>query len=498
MTGTARGRKDVPPRTAVFDQPLAIVDVETTGQSAMFGKIIEVAVLRVEKGRVVRTFETLVNPERYISPTIEALTGIGNRDVAGAPVFSEISRRLLTILDGALFVAHNARFDYAFLRSEFAALGRTFSARCLCTVKLSRQLFPGERRHDLTSVIERHRLPCEDRHRAGGDARALFEFLRVVDASCPEESVALAMKKILRTGTHPPGLDPSAVDGLPEDTGVYTFYGSEGELLYVGKSVDIRDRVRSHFAGTSTREMDMCARIHRVESQVTAGELGALLLESKLIKERSPLFNRASRRRRTLFVARGEIDRRGYLRVGLEEREYIETGDAETVLALFKSRKQAVDYLSDIARNHRLCKKLLGIDASRGACFGYHLHQCGGACVGEEPPGDYNLRVEEAFGERRVRAWPYPGPIVIEEVGRSVREVFVVDNWCLLASGRQSPEGFEDLAPGSHRFDYDSYKILLRFLTRRHGNVSVRKVSREDLLRLLSTEGNAVYGGSDV
>jgi DNA polymerase-3 subunit epsilon len=480
----------VPVRTALFDQPLAIVDVETTGQSSMYGKVIEVAVLRVEEGRIVGKFESLVNPGRYISPMIEALTGIRNRDVEEAPSFSQISRKLLAILDGAIFVAHNARFDYAFIRSEFGALGRIFSARCLCTVKLSRQLFPGERHHDLSTVIERHQLPAADRHRAGGDVRAVYQFLRTVDAQCGEEAVALAVKKLLKTASQPPGLDPSAVERLPESTGVYTFHGGGGELLYVGKSVDIRDRVRSHFSGGSAREMEMCSRIHNVEAHVTAGELGALLLESKMIKERSPLYNRMSRRRRSLVAARGEVDRNGYLTVALEDREYIEAGDAEAILAIFKSRKQANEYLSGIARDHALCKKLLGLEQSRGACFGYHLHHCAGACIGEEPASAYNRRVEDAFAERRVRAWPYKGAILIEEIAGTVSEVFVVDNWCLLASGRRSEEGFEHLAPGSHRFDYDSYKILLRYLSRRHGNAAVRRISREELGTLLSVPGD--------
>jgi DNA polymerase-3 subunit epsilon len=474
-------------RTAVFDQPLAIVDVETTGQSSMFGKIIEVAVLRVERGKIIRSFETLVNPGRYISPTIEALTGIGNRDVEHAPAFSEIARRLQAILNGAIFVAHNARFDYAFLRSEFGALGRTFSARCLCTVKLSRQLFPAERHHDLSTVIERHGFASVNRHRAGGDARAVYEFLRTVDRTCPPDAVDQAVRKILKTGSHPPGLPPGVIEGLPESTGVYTFYGSEGELLYVGKSVDIRDRVRSHFVERSGREMEMCSRIHGVEAHVTAGELGALLLESRMIKERAPLYNRMSRRRRTLIVARGEFDRNGYLAVSLEDREYIEAGDAGAVLGLFKSKKQALEFLDVIAREFGLCKKLLGMEQARGSCFGYHLHHCRGACVGEESPETYNPRVEEAFAGRKVRAWPYAGPILIEETDGRSSEVFVVDNWCLLASGKRSEEGFEDLAPGSHRFDYDSYKILHRYLSRRRSSAVVRRLTAEQARTLLAS-----------
>ena len=260
--------------------PLAIVDVETTGQSAMLGKVIEVAVLRVEGGKVVRRFESLVNPERYFSPTIEALTGISNRDVVGAPVFAGIARRLEAVLEGAVFVAHNARFDYSFLKSEFAALGRPFSARCLCTVKLSRRLFPEHRHHDLTTVIERCGLTSQNRHRAGGDAAAVLAFLRHIDDSCESERVATALQQVLKTGRLPSGLEPGELDRLPESPGVYTFYGTQEELLYVGKSINIRDRVRAHFSGdgSSSREMEMCMQVRRVKAHPTPGELGALLL----------------------------------------------------------------------------------------------------------------------------------------------------------------------------------------------------------------------------
>ena len=183
----------------MFPKVLAIVDVETTGQSAAYGRIIEIAVLRVEEGRIVKTFQTLVNPERYVSPMIEGLTGISNDDVARAPVFAEISRGLMKILDGAVFVAHNASFDYSFVRNEFRALGIVFSARCLCTVKLSRKLYPQYRHHDLSSVIQRHAIPVASRHRAMGDVRAVHEFLSVVARKEDPARVQAVVNEILKT-----------------------------------------------------------------------------------------------------------------------------------------------------------------------------------------------------------------------------------------------------------------------------------------------------------
>jgi DNA polymerase III subunit epsilon len=470
---------------------LVIVDVETTGQSAMFGKVIEIAALRVENGKVVRSIETLINPERYISPTIESLTGINNTMVAGAPVFADVARELRGLFEGALFVAHNARFDYGFLKSEFASLGLGFQARCLCTVKLSRKLFPRFRHHDLSSVITRHDLSCENRHRASGDATAVLAFLHHIHSHCEPEQTALALKHVLKSEKLPPGVERVTLDALPEASGVYTFYGKEGELLYVGKSVNIKDRVRSHFSGegTSARSLEMSGQVHKIESIATAGELGALLLESRMIKELAPLYNRMSRERRYLVVARRVTDPRGYATIVLENVEYIDLGEAETIMGVFKTKKQAQEFLALSAKTFQLCQKLLGLDQSRGHCFGYQLQQCRGACAGEEAVEEYNRRVEEAFEERRIKAWPYSGGLSIEEQGEHLREMFVVDNWCLLASYRTSGDGFENVQRGSHRFDYDSYKILLRYLQQRRATTRVRIIRRDEMTRLLREIG---------
>jgi DNA polymerase-3 subunit epsilon len=469
---------------------LAIVDVETTGQSAVYGRIIEIAVIRVEKGKIVRKFASLVNPERYISPMIQGLTGISNEDVADAPTFARIARQVQKLLGGAVFVAHNARFDYGFVKNEFAALGIPFTARCLCTVKLSRKLHPEHRRHDLTSLIERHGISCDARHRALGDAEAVFEFLRMVVEQAEPDRLQEAVNQILKTSSLPSGLDQESFDALPEMPGVYLFYGKSGELLYVGKSVNIRDRVRSHFSGdtTSAKEGELCRQVHRIEYRQTAGELGALLLESQLIKELRPIYNSMARRVRNLIVARRRKTREGYTRVALDEIDHIQTGDTTSIMGVFKHEKQATEFLVKIAREHRLCHKLLGLEHTKSYCFLYHLKQCDGACVGEEPPESYNERVEQAFASRRVVAWPFAGGILIEEKEphTGAGEVFLIDNWCLVSSFRYTDFGLRDHIPGSHRFDYDSYKILSGYLHKRTNHRHIRVVRREELEKMLS------------
>jgi DNA polymerase-3 subunit epsilon len=485
------GRRVVANLPAGFlgETPYVVVDVETTGQSAAYCRVIELALIRVERGEVVERFESLVNPERFISPFIEGITGITNELVEDAPTFSRIARKLYRILDGAVFVAHNARFDYSFVKSEFAAAGIPYTSKCLCTVKLSRKLFPEHRHHDLSSLIERHNLPCPSRHRAMGDALAVMAFLSHVGSVADHGKLDRAVREILKSSSLPPGVEKGMLDGLPESPGVYLFFGKQGELLYVGKSVNIRDRVRSHFAGdgVNAKEMTMTQQVQRVEHRETAGELGALLLESQLIKEMAPLFNTMARRKRSLTIARRSVDRKGYTNVSLEEIDHIEPAEAGSILGVFKHRKQAVDYLATIARSHALCGKLLGLEQTRSYCFAYHLRQCNGACVGEEEPGTYNFRVEAAFADRKVKAWPFEEAIAIEERGGESRgEVFVVDNWCLLASFTYTEFGLEPHLPGTRRFDYDSYKILSRYVLNDSHRRHIRSLKQPQLQDLLS------------
>lgn len=492
-------------RWCPLHRPLAIVDVETTGTSAVYGRIIEIAVIRVEEGKIKRTLSTLVNPERFIPYSIESLTGISNADVEGAPLFSDIAAEVFRLLDGAIFVAHNARFDYGFVKNEFRRLGRSFNARCLCTVKLSRRLFPRYRNHSLSSVIDRYGIVCESRHRAMGDAKATYEFLEIARSSSEPDVFEDVVNKLLKTSVVPSNVDQRAVDNLPESCGVYIFYGKDGELLYVGKSVNIKERVRSHFANdhTSSREMKMCQQVHRVEGRTTAGELGALLLESKLIKELRPIYNVASREHRDIVIARGVTTADGYLSIRLEEVDHIKSSEASSILGLFKHTKQAKEFLDRVSKEHRLCHKLLGLQRTTSYCFAYHLHQCKGACGGEEDPAIYNVRVGMAFAERRIKAWPYSGAILIEERDEFTGEgeVFLVDQWCLVSSFTYSDHGYQLRISGPHRFDYDAYRILSRYILNRSNTKKMKLLTREELHALLGEEHQRAVGeigGSDV
>lgn len=282
----------------LLDAPLAIVDLETTGANASWDRITEIAVIEVDRGEISGEWSTLVNPQTAIPPAIQALTGITNDMVARAPSFAELARDLHERLAGRVVVAHNARFDYGFLRQAFEREGIRYAARTLCTVKLSRRLYPGHARHNLDSLIERHGLECRARHRALGDADAVWQFLRVAAAEHGAEALADAVHRVAKQPSLPANLEREAIDAVPEAPGVYLFYGQGEAPLYVGKSINMRSRVLAHFADDlrSPRAMELARQVRRIDWRRTAGELGALLREAGLVKALAPAYNRRRRR----------------------------------------------------------------------------------------------------------------------------------------------------------------------------------------------------------
>ena len=442
----------------------AIVDVETSGSSPTFDRIIEIGVIRVENGKVVSRFETLLDPQKNLPSSITGITGIESEDLRGKPLFEDIAHEVKGLLEGAVFVAHNARFDYSFIKNELKGAGITFNAKCLCTVRLSRKLYPEHKKHDLTSIIERFGFHCECRHRAQDDAQVLLDFMQILKKDCPEE-FAKAAKLLLKENTLPQFLEDSSMQKLPEGPGVYVFYGPEDEVLYVGKSRNIRYRVLSHFSNdhSTSKELHLCQQTVRVEGISTAGELSALLLESQMIKDLSPMYNRMLRRRSELVVAK-RCDASGYSTVKLERIRSISAEDYVHILGIFKNIRQAKEFLKASQLEHELCPKLLGLESSKGPCFYTQIGKCKGACSAKEEASVYNARLSAAFKQRQIKAWPFGGPILVEEKIDDVRKhSFVLDNWCLLKSIQTDEDGYSEVevAPS---FDYDAYKIFVRYL----------------------------------
>jgi DNA polymerase III subunit epsilon len=276
-----------------------------------------------------------------------------------------------------------------------------------------------------------------------------------------------------------PAFDKKSVASLPNTHGVYLFYGAEDILLYVGKSKAVRTRIRSHFS--SRDEEWLTKRIHRIEVRETAGELGALLLESQLIKELRPMYNVRSKQLRRIIIARRVDNEQGYATVKLEAVDYLEIKPDSPILGIFKHKTQAKEFLDTVAKTHRLCPKLLRLENSRKYCFSYHLGRCDGACMGDEDVPAYNARVEAAFEARRIIAWPFNGAITIDEVSKDkkLHEIFLIDNWCLVASFKDNDSVRKKFPTqqkySSRRFDYDSYKILYSYVMEEGKKVKTQK-----------------------
>ena len=450
----------------LFDAPLAIVDLETTGAHPSWDRITEIAVIEVAGGDVASEWSTLVNPGTSIPAAIQALTGITNEMVENAPEFEELAAGLYERLEGRVFVAHNARFDYGFLRHTFERSGLQFQAPTLCTVRLSRRLYPGHTRHNLDSLIERHGLRCDARHRALGDARAVWEFLRVAAEDHGTDILQTAARQISKRPALPPQLERSAIDAVPDSPGVYLFYGDNGAPLYIGKSVAMRSRVLQHFAADlrSPREAQIAREIRRIEWRRTSGELGALLLESRLVKEMLPVFNRQLRRSSDLcgfFFASGQLKLAG--------NEEINSETLSQLCGVFRSKRSAMNALRGLADENRLCLRALGVERSgRGACFRHQIQRCSGACAGREDLHAHHARAAAALAGLKTAAWPWRGPIGIveEDRERESADMHVVNNWCLLGSAKSEDEVGELLQGSARaRFDLDQYKILARHLS---------------------------------
>lgn len=444
------------------EAPLAIVDLETTGGHPAHDRITEIAVLEVEGFEVKREWSSLVNPGRSIPGAIQALTGITQEMVEDAPRFEELAGELHERLAGRVFVAHNARFDYGFLRHEFERAGLQFRAKTLCTVKLSRRLYRGAQGHSLDALIARHGIRCAARHRALGDAEAAWQFLRIAAGEHGDEVLETAARQVAKEPRLPPHLERAAVDAVPEAAGVYFFYGEAGAPLYIGKSRSMRSRVLSHF----TEPKPWVAQVRRIEWQRTAGELGALLRESRLVKELRPLFNRQLRKPDSLcgFVFDGT-------RLELANAEGIDADSLPSLRGLFRSRRGAQEALRAIADEERLCLRALGLERSgRGPCFRHQIGRCAGVCAGRETLQLHHARLAAALARLEAPHWPYRGPVGIVDQDREAEssEVHLVDRWCYLGSAGSEAE-LGEMMQGCRepRFDYDHYRILSRHLRKR-------------------------------
>ncbi|BAL22645.1 exonuclease domain-containing protein [Azoarcus sp. KH32C] len=448
-------------------ESLVLVDVETTGANPVRDRVTEIAVLRIERGELVDRWESLVNPGCPIPPLIQRLIGITDEMVAAAPGFGEVADELRRRLDGAVFVAHNARFDYGFMRSEFGRIGQTFDAPVLCTVKLSRALYPEHHRHGLDALIERHRFVCSARHRAMGDTEVLWQFSRLVTDAFPEDVLARAVERAMKAPARPAQLPEGVLEGLPESPGVYFLYGENDQLLYIGRSASLRARVMEHFSPrVKGQEAELARRVRRVDWEECAGELTAQLREAELLHQRRPMYNRAATSGEGAFGLQLLPGRKRppiLQRVPLAGTDPLDWRDVHGV---FRTRKEADSLLHELAQSYRLCPRRLGLEGGNGACSAHQAGRCAGVCANRESIAEHDERLHGALGAVRMRPWPWTGAVAIaersEHSGTEAWHLF--DHWCHLGSADSEAALLALRESAPRRFDLDRYRLLVRWL----------------------------------
>ena len=374
----------------------AIIDIETTGGSAHLEKITEIAIYQHDGNEITDEYVSLVNPERNIPYFITNLTGITNEMVEEAPRFYEIAKKIIELTEGRIFVAHNARFDYSFIIQEYKSLGFNYKRSILDTVALCRKLLPGHKSYSLGNICDDLSISINGRHRAAGDALAtvrLFEILMAKDIDINGGRSSLL--KNTRVSKLNPKLDTSKIEMIPDEPGIYYFYNEKGDLIYIGKSRNLQQRINTHLSNNSTnRAMEMRDLIADISWERTGSELIALLKESSEIKRNKPVYNHAQRRTGFQWGIFRSIDTNGYLNF-----RYGQINDDEIPVSVFTSKEKTRSKLGSLVDTYNLCQKLSGLYETEGACFHYQVGICKGACIGKESPGEYNERAAKATEE---------------------------------------------------------------------------------------------------
>ena len=372
----------------------SVLDIETTGNHAHYHSITEVAIINYDGEKITDEFSTLIQPEHSIPNFISHFTGITNEMVAQAPRWEEVMDIIDEFTRGRILIAHNAHFDYSFLKSAFLLNGKSFQRKTLCTLRLSRQIFSGLPSYGLGKLCRHLSIPSLPTHRAMADAKAALQLFQLLQQNDHHGVILSSLKKKSNEYTLPPHLPKEIILSLPDEAGVYYFLDENKKVLYVGKAKSIRSRVIQHFtANSSTRARTrLMNSIHHLRFEACGNELVAMLMESAEIKKYFPPFNVIQKISDNNFGIYCYEDGRGYLRFAIKK-----LSKNDQPLVSFSSLQEARDFLNEKIREFHLCPRLCNLQRSLGACFDHAAGKCDGACIGEIPGSYYNIRVNEAL-----------------------------------------------------------------------------------------------------
>ncbi len=372
----------------------AIVDIETTGGYADHHRITEIAIYHHDGLQITDHYHTLLNPDRKIPQFITGLTGITSRMVEEAPAFETVAEEIMGWLKDRIFVAHNAHFDFSFLKKEFEGVGVNWQTKKLCTVRLSRKIIPGLESYSLGRLAESLGIKIPDRHRAGGDAQATARIFSLLLQRDQDGVISKALKRNSGETILPPNLPKEEFDRLPAKAGVYYFLDGHGQIIYVGKALNIKKRIAGHFTGEAREwnRSNIRNEIHHVTYELTGSELIALILESQEIRRLWPKYNLAQKYKVEEWGIYDYEDRNGYLRFCVN---LIRKGTKP--LITFSSKGDAWNFMWEKVKTFDLCPKLSGLQLAKGLCFSHQSGACKGACQGVESVKKYNKRTQKAI-----------------------------------------------------------------------------------------------------
>ena len=337
-----------------------------------------------------------------------------------APKFYEVAKRIVEITEDCIIVAHNSSFDYRILKTEFKRLGFPFKRKTLCTVELSKQLIPDMASYSLGKLTRALGIPMSDRHRANGDAMATVKLFKMLLSKDLDKVIVKDAIKVEQKSKMAPNLN-SIIEEMPSDTGVYYIHNSEGDIIYIGKSNNIRKRIIQHFTGTNSKSKKIQRLVNTVTYEKTGSELAALLKESAEIKKNKPIFNRALRRTIFTHALYSFTDDNGYINLSIDK-----SNREETPITTFSTRASGKHFMFKAVEEYNLCQKLTGLYQTKTSCFKFDVKECQGACINEEPIDLYNKKVTSL-----IEKYTYNRKnILIIDKGRAVEEksVFLIEN----------------------------------------------------------------------
>ena len=436
----------------------AIVDIETTGGHASANGITEVAICIHDGMQITHRYSTLINPGKDIPVYIRALTGISNEMVADAPPFKQVAHEIYQLLHDKIFVAHNVNFDYSFLRYHLVESGYELNTNKLCTVRLGRKIIPGLPSYSLGKLCHSLGITNESRHRAGGDADATARLFSLLLERDTNKHISASLKHNSKEQNLPANLPKTAIEGLPLMPGVYYFHDQKGKVIYVGKAVNIKKRVLSHFSGNNPnlQRQEFLRNICHITYQECGTELMSLALEAVEIKRLWPKYNRSLKRFEHTFGLYTFEDQRGYLRLVVDKhRKYAQAvHTCHTLLDGYNLLHTLIDEFG-------LCPKLCFIQKNNEPCTGINSHQC--ACNGAEEPEVYNDRVNIAISSLKV-ALP---TFALRDKGRNYDE----QSCLLIENGR-----FYGMGYIPNDFEADNFEALKTHLSPYPDNGYIRNL----------------------